>query len=58
MTENPFPGAASKIKVKKEKTKVYKRDGIKCTCGAILEFFTTLYYIHDNSCIINTKRNK
>lgn len=58
MNENPFPGAASKVKEYKKKTKVFKRGGIKCTCGALEQFFTELYYLHDDDCIINTRKRK
>lgn len=58
MRVNPFPGAASKVHEKKKKTKVLKRGGIRCTCGSLQDFFSDLYYLHDDDCIVNTKRKK
>lgn len=67
MEENPFPGAAelaykkSKKQLKREakerearaKRMIGMIDNVKCTCGAWQKFYTTLWYIHDNTCIIN-----
>ena len=58
--KNPFPGATElviyKTRKKKKKKKLVVRDGVRCTCNAVLEYWTELHYMHDNDCIINTER--
>lgn len=54
----PFKGATT-LKYKRDRKKAKKRmerDGIVCTCGALKHVFTTLYYLHDDDCIINKNR--
>lgn len=62
--DNPYPGGAElaytqkKNKKQKKKQKPIERNGIICTCGALDQFYTTLYYMHSNRCVINTKGKK
>lgn len=58
MRDNPFPGAASKVYEKKKKNKIIERNGVKCSCGVVLEFWTELHFFHDDDCIINKKSKK
>ena len=55
---NPFPGATVLIKKKKDKKKKtkIKRGDIVCTCGALKDFYSTLYYLHDKDCVINKEK--
>ncbi len=45
-------------KQKKKKNKKIKRGNIVCTCGALNDYYTTLHYMHDDHCLINTLRGK
>lgn len=52
-----FKGATKlKKKAVVSKRKVVERDGIKCSCGAIEKYWTTLYYLHDKDCVINKEK--
>jgi hypothetical protein len=51
-----FKGATKKIGTSKKK--IIKRGNIKCTCGSLEKFFSTLYYLHDKDCIINMEKVK
>ena len=45
------------VNIPKEiKKKAFKKTirGVTCTCGAIDKYWTTISYLHDKECIINT----
>lgn len=55
----PFIGATElKVKEKQKKKHKIKRGKIICTCGSLEHFYSSLYYLHDDDCIINKRRNK